>query len=70
MSKQIAEFPDAGAVGPEDYYIVQQGDVGTPLTRITHEDMTFLLVPALVADAQQLRADLDAALARLNAIEA
>lgn len=44
MSKQIAEFPDAGAVGPEDYYLVQQGPVDTPLTRITHEDMTFPLV--------------------------
>lgn len=44
MSKQIAEFPDAGAVGPEDYYLVQQGTVDTPLTRITHEDMTFPLV--------------------------
>lgn len=44
MSKQIAEFPGAGAVGPEDYYLVQQGPIDTPLTRITHEDMTFPLV--------------------------
>lgn len=42
--KQIIEFPLAGAVSPEDVYLVQQGGLGTPLYRITHEAMTFPLV--------------------------
>lgn len=44
MGKQIIEFPEAGAVSPEDVYLVQQGGLGTPLYRITHEAMTFPLV--------------------------
>lgn len=44
MGKQIIEFPEAGAVSPEDMYLVQQGGLGTPLYRITHEALTFPLV--------------------------
>lgn len=33
--KEISELPDAGALGWSDYIIIQQGETGTPLTKIT-----------------------------------
>lgn len=61
MSKQIIEFPEAGAVSPEDVYIVQQGPLNTPLYRITHEDMTFPLVRKDTLGKASGTATLDAA---------